>query len=165
MPRPTTKTELLNSSQENFKKLNALIDSFADEKQEKEFLKGMLNRNIRDVIAHLHEWHILMKNWYRIGMKGGKPYMPAKGYSWKSLPELNKVINEKYCNMPLKEARSLFYKSYNDIQRLIKKHRNDELFEKKYCSWTGTTSLGAYFISNTSSHYNWAYNLIKKALK
>lgn len=38
-----------------------------------------------------------------------------------------------------------------------------ELFEKKRYKWTGTTLLGAYFVSATSSHYDWAYKLIKKA--
>ncbi|MEL6140134.1 MAG: ClbS/DfsB family four-helix bundle protein, partial [Bacteroidota bacterium] len=32
-------------------------------------------------------------------------------------------------------------------------------------AWTGTTSLGAYLISSTSSHYDWAYKLIKRCKK
>ena len=37
--------------------------------------------------------------------------------------------------------------------------------EKKKYKWTGSTSLGAYLVSATSSHYDWAYKLIKKCLK
>lgn len=163
MARPTTKEELLHLSQANYKKLNDLIESISD--PNKEFPKGTMNRNIRDVLAHLHYWHLMMLNWYEVGMKGEKPEMPAKGYSWKDTPELNKEIWKKYQKVDFNEIKSLFNDSYQDIQKIIKKHTNEELFEKKKYKWTGTTSLGSYLISATSSHYDWAIKLIKKVLK
>lgn len=47
--------------------------------QNKEFPLETLNRNIRDVLMHLHNWHLMMLNWYETGMAGQKPEMPAKG--------------------------------------------------------------------------------------
>ncbi|HOP45228.1 MAG TPA: ClbS/DfsB family four-helix bundle protein, partial [Flavobacteriales bacterium] len=41
----------------------------------------------------------------------------------------------------------------------------EELFEKKRYRWTGSTSLGAYLVSATSSHYDWALKLIQKVLR
>lgn len=163
MARPTTKEELLHLSQANYKKLNDLIESISD--PNKEFPEGTMNRNIRDVLAHLHHWHLMMLNWYEVGMKGEKPEMPAKGYSWKDTPELNKEIWKKYQKVDFNETKSLFKDSYQDIQKIIEKHTNEELFEKKKYKWTGTTSLGSYLISATSSHYDWAIKLIKKTLK
>ncbi len=163
MARPTTKEELLHLSQANYKKLNDLIESISD--PNKEFPEGTMNRNIRDVLAHLHHWHLMMLNWYEVGMKGEKPEMPAKGYSWKDTPELNKEIWKKYQKVDFNETKSLFNDSYQDIQKIIEKHTNEELFEKKKYKWTGTTSLGSYLISATSSHYDWAIKLIKKTLK
>jgi len=163
MARPTTKEELLHLCQANYKKLNDLIESISD--PNKEFPEGTMNRNIRDVLAHLHHWHLMMLNWYEVGMKGEKPEMPAKGYSWKDTPELNKEIWKKYQKVDFNETKSLFNDSYQDIQKIIEKHTNEELFEKKKYKWTGTTSLGSYLISATSSHYDWAIKLIKKTLK
>lgn len=163
MARPTTKEKLLHLSQANYKKLNDLIESISD--PNKEFPEGTMNRNIRDVLAHLHHWHLMMLNWYEVGMKGEKPEMPAKGYSWKDTPELNKEIWKKYQKVDFNETKSLFNDSYQDIQKIIEKHTNEELFEKKKYKWTGTTSLGSYLISATSSHYDWAIKLIKKTLK
>ncbi|MBK7638470.1 MAG: ClbS/DfsB family four-helix bundle protein [Saprospiraceae bacterium] len=37
-----------------------------------------MNRNIKDVLAHLHQWHVMMIGWYDCGMKGEKPDIPAK---------------------------------------------------------------------------------------
>ncbi|WP_092178941.1 ClbS/DfsB family four-helix bundle protein [Cyclobacterium xiamenense] len=165
MARPTNKTELLDLSRKNFELLMDFIGSFSEKDQFSEFPKGTMNRNIRDVLMHLHHWHLMMMEWYTIGMKGEKPEMPAKGYTWKTTPELNKWIWEKYKDTSLEDAKKDLKSSYKKVRRLIEKHSDEELFEKKRYKWTGTTSLGAYLVSATSSHYDWAYKLIKKAKK
>lgn len=165
MSRPTNKNELLELSQRNFKSLNDYVDSLPDKDKNKEFPKGTMNRNIRDVLAHLHQWHLMMMEWYTVGMKGGKPDMPAKGYTWKTIPDLNRKIWEDYCTTDPARVRKMLNMSFADIQKIIQQHSNDELFEKKRYKWTGTTSLGAYLVSATSSHYDWALKLIKKAKK
>ncbi len=165
MSRPTNKKDLLTLSQNNYKNLNDFVDSFSEEDKNKEFPKGSLNRNFRDVLAHLHHWHLMMIEWHTIGMKGDKPEMPAKGFTWKTTPELNKIIYETYRTTDLKKVRKLLDKSFNGVQQIIEKHSNDELFVKKKYKWTGTTSLGAYLVSATSSHYEWALKLMKKAMK
>ena len=142
-----------------------LVNSYSKEDLKREFPKGTLNRNIKDVLAHLHQWHLMMLEWYKIGLKREKPDMPAKEYTWKTLPDLNKKIWEDYRNIKLEEAKELLDSSFLEVQQLITKHSNEELFEKKRYKWTGTTSLGAYLISNTSSHYDWAIKLIKKSMK
>lgn len=165
MPRPKTKKELLDLSVANFNKLNEFIDSFSEKEQNTDFPKGTMNRNIRDVLAHLHHWHLLMLDWYKVGMAGKNPEMPAKGYTWKTLPDFNKEVWKKYNKKKLSEVRKDFSSSFKKIQKLIQKHTDKELFEKQKYPWTGSTSLGAYLVSATSSHYDWAYKLIKKAKK
>ncbi|MCP9290471.1 ClbS/DfsB family four-helix bundle protein [Gracilimonas sediminicola] len=165
MARPKTKKELKELSKQNFAKLNQLIDSYSAEEQNAEFPEGTMNRNIRDVLAHLHHWHLMMLDWYEVGMKGEKPEMPAKGHTWKTTPELNKEIWTKYRNVELNKIREDLSLSFLKLQKIITQHSNEELFEKKRFKWTGSTSLGAYLISATSSHYDWALKLIKKAKK
>lgn len=164
-PRPKTKTELLTLSQKNYDRLIELIDQMNKQEQLTDFAPGTMNRNIRDVIAHLHHWHLMMLNWYTIGMKGEKPAMPAKGYSWKTVPAFNQWIWEKYNKITLDDAYEMFRCSYKKVRKIIEKHSNEELFEKKRYPWTGSTSLGSYLVSATSSHYDWAYKLIKNGKK
>ena len=102
---------------------------------------------------------------YKVGMSGEKPAMPSKGYTWKTVPKLNKWIWEKYQNTDLTQAKEGLINSFEEIRKLIESHTDEELFEKKRYPWTGTTSLGAYLISATSSHYDWALKLIKKGKK
>ena len=163
MAIPKTKKELLQQSQNNYQKLNELIDSFSKEDQVSEFPADTMNRNIRDVIAHLYHWHIMFMDWYEVGMKGEKPDMPSKGYSWKDTKELNKKIWEDYQNHKLNELKVALNNSHLELQKIIDRHTEVELFEKKRYKWTGSSSLATYIRANSSSHYNWAYKLIKKA--
>ena len=65
----------------------------------------------------------------------------------------------------LDAARELLDESYRAVRELIQRHSDAELFEKRRYPWTGSTSLGAYLVSNTSSHYAWAIKLIRKSKK
>ena len=152
-------------SEENFNKLIDYIENLSQDEQEKEFPEGSLNRNIRDLLAHLHHWHIMMLKWYEVGMSGKKPVMPAEGYTWKTLPDLNVWINNKYQYITLSEAKALVNKSYDQTRNLIETHTNEELYTKKHYKWTGTTSLGSYLVSATSSHYDTVFKLLKKFRK
>lgn len=165
MPRPKSKGELLEQSAGNYKKLIAFIEDLPEEKRNTEFAAQYLNRNIRDVLAHLHHWHSLFLRWYVEGMNGTQPQMPALGHTWRTVPELNIEIRELYKNTPKVEIDTQLKKSFKDVQEIIKSHSDIELFEKQHYPWTGSTSLGAYIISATSSHYDWGLKLIRKALK
>lgn len=162
MPRPTNKSELLSKAEANYSKLMTLVDSYDPKIREQEFVGDTLNRNIRDVMAHLHHWHIMMMSWYEQGSKGNKPTMPAEGYTWRTVPELNQKINTMYSHLKLSEAKALLQQSFESVIAVIKGISDKDLFTKKKYSWTGSTSMGAYFISATSSHYDWARKLIKK---
>ncbi|MDR0497501.1 MAG: ClbS/DfsB family four-helix bundle protein [Treponema sp.] len=168
MPRPVNKKGLLELTEINFNKLLGFIDELPVGIKTKTYKNDELNdrdKTVSDVICHLHEWHLMMANWYKIGMSGKKPAIPAEDVTWQTLPVLNRRIWEKYKGTDLKKAITMFKKSHKDILALIDKHSNDELFAKKKYHWTGTTSLGAYFISSTSSHYDWGLKTIKPLKK
>jgi hypothetical protein len=164
MPRPTNKKTLLELSETNLNKLLDFIDGLPDKTKNAVYKNDELNdrdKTVADVICHLHEWHKMMENWYKIGMAGKKPAIPAEDVTWQTLPVLNRRIWEKYKGTELKKALALLKKSHKEVTALIEKHTDDELFTKKKYPWTGTTSLGAYFIGSTSSHYDWALKTIK----
>ncbi|MDR1748074.1 MAG: ClbS/DfsB family four-helix bundle protein, partial [Spirochaetaceae bacterium] len=165
MPRPTTKEQLVGMSEQNLEKLFGFIDSIPEEFREAEYELNERDGTISDVICHLYEWHLMMERWYTEGMEGKKPVIPAEGYTWITLPDLNREIWKRYRGTPLKEAISMLKKSHKRIMKRIEQHSDEELFTKKYYPWTGTTSLGAYFISSTSSHYDWGLKTVKPIKK
>lgn len=163
MPRPKNKDELLKLSNSNFNKMLELTLSFGEE----EIINGKIpfedrDKNIRDILSHLHHWHLLILNWYKVGMSGEKPDIPTKGYTFRTVPALNQKIWENYQSTKYYEILKMIKKSFLEVQKLINQHTNDELFENRKYKWTGTTSLASYLISNTSSHYDWAITKLKK---
>ena len=162
MARPTTKAALLAASDEGLRLLLDEIDSIPVESQVLAFPLDGGDRGIRDVLCHLYEWHQLMIGWYAVGMSGGRPDVPAPGHTWKSTPALNAELRAKHTDTSLEEARTLLVASHAAVQELIRVHTDDELFTKQRYRWTGTTSLGAYLVSSTSSHYDWARKKIRR---
>lgn len=162
MARPQSKEELLTVSESNYQKLMTLIKSFSAEEQVATFPFDDRDRNIRDVLIHLYEWQLMMDNWYKIGMSDQKPIMPRNGYTWKTTAKMNLAIWQQYQTTTFETALALLADSHQQMLLLIKPHTNEELFTKKVYPWTNTTSLGAYFVSATSSHYDWALKKIRK---
>ncbi|MCH9813605.1 MAG: ClbS/DfsB family four-helix bundle protein [Epsilonproteobacteria bacterium] len=165
MARPTNKEALLSLGDENYTKLLVLVEGLPVEALHATFPFEHRDRNVRDVLAHLYHWHLMMLGWYDVGMRGEKPQMPASGYTWRTLPALNQEIWQQCQSISYEEARELLDDSHTKVRALIHKHSDEELFEKKRYKWTGTTSLGAYFVSSTSSHYDWAMKLLRKYKK
>jgi len=165
MARPATKQDLEALAKENYQKLVSLIEALSDKEREKAFPEGTMNRNIRDVIGHLYYWHLLFLNWYEEGMKGGKPKIPKEGYTMKDTPKLNQEIWKSCQKVLFSEMFSMFKDSHSKVFRIIESHTDEELFTKKKYHWTGSTSLGSYLVSATSSHYDWALKLIRKSIK
>lgn len=165
MARPTTKEQLIEVSEENFKKLFVLVHSMSEEEQEKIFLFEDRDRNVRDVLVHLYEWHQLLLNWANSNLSGNKTNFLPEPYNWKTYPQMNIGFWEKHQETPLNEAVSILEKSHSEVMMLVRSFSNEELFTNKHFTWTGTTSLGAYCVSATSSHYDWAIKKIKKHKK
>ena len=165
MPRPKTKSELLEAGNKMNQKLWKLIDSMTDNQRDTTFNFEDRDRNLRDVLIHLYEWHVLLLKWIKSNTSGEKKAFLPDGYNWKTYPKMNLEFWEKHQSTKLGESEMLFKNSHEKVMSLINKFSNEELFTKKYFDWTGTTSLGSYCVSATSSHYEWAIKKLNKHLK
>ncbi|MDR1054749.1 MAG: ClbS/DfsB family four-helix bundle protein [Prevotellaceae bacterium] len=161
MARPTTKKQLLQLGNDNFNKLFSLINSMTKEEQEKSFSFDDRDKNIRDVLVHLYEWHQLLLNWIRTNQAGNSANFLPDPYNWKTYPQMNVGFWEKHQKTALTEAVSLLEESYVEVIKLANTFTDEELFTKKYFSWTGATNLGNYCVSAISSHYDWAIKKTK----
>lgn len=165
MARPTTKVQLLEAADENFNKLFSLIHSMSKTEQEQTFVFEDRDRNIRDILVHLYEWHNLLLRWIASNRTGEKSNFLPEPYNWKTYPQMNIKFWEKHQNTPYDEAIRLLHNSHAEVMHAIDAFSNDELFMNKYFDWTGSTSVGSYCVSATSSHYDWAMKKIKKHKK
>ena len=165
MPRPTTKADLIQAANEQFAKLWTLIGEMSDEEKSADIVPNERDKNVRDVLVHLYEWHCLLLNWIRSNTnRNPAPFLPAP-YNWKTYPQMNVVFWEKHQNTSYTDAETMLKKTHKEVLALIETFSNEALFSKGTFDWTGTTTLGSYCVSATSSHYDWAIKDIKKALK
>jgi hypothetical protein len=65
----------------------------------------------------------------------------------------------------LEEVCDRLRDSYARIVLVLSGYSDEDLFTKKRYRWTGSTSVGSYAVSATSSHYAWASELIRRSLK
>ncbi|PKQ31325.1 MAG: hypothetical protein CVT62_10410 [Actinobacteria bacterium HGW-Actinobacteria-2] len=165
MPRPTTRSDLIEAAQAGYEALASLIGGLPVEQASAEFAFADRDRNVRDVIAHLVAWHRMMLRWYAEGMAGDTPSIPAAGYSWRTLPALNQQIWQAAQTQTLSEALLQLQESHRELMAVISRHNDVELFTKRQFRWTGSTSLGSYLISSTSSHYDWALKKLRRAVR
>ena len=171
MTRPKTKEDLLLVAKENFEKLQTLISKLSDQElntpfdfsqdAKKKEAHWRRDKNVRDVLIHLYEWHQLLLNWVYSNQEGQEqPFLPAP-YNWRIYGELNLEFWKKHQNTSLKEATEIFHQSHQDVLHLADTFTNEELFSKNVYKWVGGTVLGSYFVSATSSHYDWAMKKLK----
>lgn len=123
------------------------------------------DKNLRDVLVHLYEWHQLLLSWIAANMGGdNKPFLPDT-YTWKTYGDMNVRFWEKHQSTSYEDAVTMLCESHGKVMTLIESLSNEELFDKQRFSWTGTTNVGSYCVSATSSHYDWAMKKIKRHLK
>ena len=171
MARPHTKSDLLAAAELNYDKLLLLIQSMSETEKNTEFdfstdekkkeAHWKRDKNVRDVIMHLHEWHNLMLEWVANNKAGlHKPFL-MEGYNWKTYGAMNILFWKRNQSVTLDMALEQFKESHKKIMDVIQTMSNDELFQKNVYDWVGGSTIGSYFISVTSSYYDWAMKKIK----
>lgn len=171
MGRPTTKSDLISASAEKYDEMNALIASLTEEElstpfdfsrdvRKKEAHWGR-DKNVRDILVHLYEWHQLLLGWVRANRQGeDRKFLPG-AFNWRTYGAMNVEFWKKHQNTTLEEAKKMLSKSHQEVMELAETFTNEELFSRDHYSWVGGSTLGSYFVSSTSSHYQWAIKKLK----
>ena len=171
MARPQTKEDLLIAAKENYEKLNALIAKMSDEQlnipfdfskdEKKKEAHWKRDKNLRDILIHLYEWHQLILKWVHSNQNGEEKSFIPQPYNWRTYGDMNVEFWKKHQNTSLEDATKALQKSHKDVLKLVENFTNEELFSKKVYKWVGGSTLGSYFVSATSSHYDWAIKKLK----
>jgi hypothetical protein len=163
MSRPTTRAELLARTTTDFEALVDAVDAVEPERRlgPSDYPRG----SIKDMLAHLDAWQRMFLEWERVGRTGEVAQMPAPGYTWKTAPALNMAIHERHLGDAWEVVVGRLRESHEQIRGVLEAYAEDELFDKKHYRWTGSTSVGSYAVSATTSHYDWARKHLRKSVK
>ena len=171
MPRPRNKADLIIAANTNYDKLITLIEKRTDAEkntpydfsgdEKKKEAHWRRDKNLRDVLMHLNEWHRLLLEWIKNRENGShKPFL-LEGYNWKTYGDMNVFFYNRCQNVSEEEALKRFMDSHNKVMEALDTFSEEELFTNMYYSWVGGSCIGSYFISVTSSHYDWAMKKMK----
>ncbi|GAA2015877.1 ClbS/DfsB family four-helix bundle protein [Microbacterium ulmi] len=148
--------ELIRRNDEEYSALTGLVARVrAADRVDEEFAGDARDRNVRDVLAHLHAWHLLLEGWYEDGMIGGSPALPAPGYTWSDLDALNVTLRDRWVDAPLEKVEALLDASHRGLQRLVSVHSDAQLFDGGTYPWTQGSALGSLCLECGGNHYRW----------
>ncbi len=162
MTHPKTKAELLSQARAE---RSALLDRLAGLSPAEMERPGPYGWAAKDYVAHLAEWERLLFDWYESGLRGEKPDLPAKGYSWRTMDALNQAIFQRFKAEPAAALLADWRRTSDRLIELAESLSEAELFEKRRFAWTGTSTLAVYVDECGPNHYRWAAGEIQKALR
>lgn len=163
MARPTTKDELLERMESEVQRLHEAVASL--ETADRVVPGACEDWSVKDLLAHLDAWHEMFLGWEAAGSAGDQPDMPAPGFGWSDTPALNQQIWARTKDDGLEDVAKRFLTSYQAVRKVVEAYEDEDLFTKKRYPWTGSTSVGSYAVSATSSHYEWARKLVVRYAK
>ena len=163
MGRPTNRDQLLERMASDFERLVAAVDAVPVEHRRvsSDYPRG----SVKDMLAHLDAWHRMFLDWERVGRAGEVATMPAAGYTWKETPALTLEIHERYADDVWEDVVDRLRDSHRSCRTVIESYSDEELFTKRRYRWTGSTSVGSYAVSATTSHYDWALKHLRASQK
>ncbi|MDR0791426.1 MAG: ClbS/DfsB family four-helix bundle protein [Methanomassiliicoccaceae archaeon] len=174
MPKATTKADLVKAANEQFGKLWDMIDPMPDEVQNATFDFSDINkkeahwgrdRNIRDVLTHLYEWHQLVLSWVANNENGEKRSFLPPGITWANYQIMNVSFFEKHQNTSYDESKRMVRESHEQMIALMEVYSEEELFDKNAFNLGLRSSIAEYCRAATSSHYNWAITKVRMHIR
>ncbi len=171
MARPKTKNEIITQSITTYETLIDWITAmpihelltpfdFREDSSKKE-AHWLRDSYLRDVLIHLSEWHHLLIEWVENNRNGQKASFLPEPYNWKTYGQMNQMFTSKHQQTALQDAYDIFVMNHKTVMTLLDSFDDTELFTKGHYPWVGGSTLGSYFISCTSAHYNWALKKLK----
>ncbi|MGI9823886.1 ClbS/DfsB family four-helix bundle protein [Agromyces sp. Marseille-Q5079] len=162
MSVPTNRVQLEAAAVRGFHRFDEAIESIPEAEREAPFPREGRDRDIRDVIDHLHAWHELLLGWLDAERAGEPVAYPAEGYTWAQLDELNAVLRERYRGKSLAEARERLRGSHITVLARIETLSDDDLFDPAAHDWLGGP-LAEPVHECLGGHYAWALETLDAA--
>lgn len=118
-------------------------------------------QSVKDVLAHLHAWHLLLLSWHKAGQSEMHemrelPDMPTAGYKWNETRRLNQDLADHWADVEFVSVSRRLKLSYGRVMKLVSPLSETQFLKPGFEAWTGKYGLVTYFSPNTDSHYRWA---------
>jgi hypothetical protein len=144
-----TRAQLTDAIQEGRLDFDRLLNRFdADEMREAVLSNGW---TVADVIAHIVVWDQRLLGWLAETAHGDDPSIPAPGYSWDDIDQLNEENRIAQQGRPIGEIMADYRASLSLIFHALEQF-DDETLNSQYFP-TESEPLWKFFAANTYDHY------------
>lgn len=174
---PTSLVALQAAAMRGFRALEDAIDEIPGDRRSAAFPRGTTadasaeaseasnaatrDRDLQDVLNHLHAWHELLLGWLDAVAADRVPAYPAEGRTWAELELLNRELRDKYRVRDLAQALSRLQTSHVGVLARVGALDEALLFDAGRFAWLGGSALAVPVHECLGGHYDWAVETIR----
>jgi len=164
MPTPETQIALQAAAMRSFRALEAVVDAIPAGERDAPFpQRGGRDRDLPDVLNHVHAWHELLLGWIGAIEREETPAYPAEGFDWDSLDELNLSLRDRSRTRGGAErAFARLQGSHAVALAKVGALDAETLFDASRFAWLGGP-LAEPVHECLGGHYDWAVAAIEAA--
>jgi hypothetical protein len=155
-----TKPELLDAIQTGRLEFDNLLNTIPEDKMEDPLLDN--GWSVKDTIMHIVAWEQRLIGWLNAVAQGDQPALPAPGYIWDQMDDLNQQTYLQQRHRNLQDILASYRGSLNLIFLALDRF-DDETLNSQYLG--EESALWRYFAENTYEHYQEHGEEIRAALE
>ena len=159
---PKGRDDLVRLIETHFSKLQAELEK-VDERDAQRMCDE--DFSIKDILAVRLWWTRAVMRWVQTGRIGEVPVLPASGYNWRETPALNKKTAADASKQSYKKICNALTDEQTALLKLIDSLSEEELTRTGVFEWAGKWPVMRWISIGTSSQYDSARKLIRKAMK
>lgn len=158
-----TKQELLEAIQDEWQNLLSTLDLLSETQMLQ--IGDEDGWNIKDILAHITAWELLMIDWIEASLRGETPDRPAPGEPWDDLDLINQQIYDQYKDVPLSEVFAQFHNVHHVAYSKVASLTERDLMDPERFVWRAGHPLWHMVADNTWRHYDEHLEVIEDWLK
>lgn len=143
-----TKADLQEAIQAGRLAFDDLLASIPEAERETPLLDN--GWSVKDIVMHIVSWEQRLIGWVNAAAQGDEPQMPAEGYTWDQMDELNERVYNQQKHRSLSDVMASFHGSLNLIYLALDPF-DDEDLNSAYLG--DDAPLWRHFEDNTYGHY------------
>ena len=155
-----TKPELQDAIQTGRLAFDELLNTIPEDTMEDPLLEN--GWSVKDTLMHIVAWEQRLIGWLNAVAQGDQPTLPAPGYTWDQMDELNAQTVIQQRHRSLQDILASFRASLSLIFMALDRY-DDETLNSQYLGEESV--LWRYFAENTYEHYEEHGEEIRAALK
>ncbi|WP_299962211.1 ClbS/DfsB family four-helix bundle protein [uncultured Roseobacter sp.] len=158
----TTKTQLLEVTQKEYRKLADLIATLDPAMVD---VKDAEDTSITDILCHRAHWIDLFLGWYANGQAGKTVWFPAKGYKWNELKRYNADLRARHAGTPWPEAVNRLEQAHGRLVTFMESKTDAALYSQPMKGANNRWTPGRWAEAAGPSHYRSAAKVIRARLR